>query len=103
MRDLDRCCISAGMACTHCGIAMPESSDSPRLCPAVNEDVSREEVKQSSPYNYETGEYEGKRRTCRREGCDEPVKGILSNYCSDTCESISLRRAAKRLEELRDD
>lgn len=101
MRDLDRCCISIGHACTHCGIAMPEEDDSPRLCPAINDDVSREEVKQESPYNYETGEYDGDESPfqCARDDCEETVSRVTSKYCSTKCRDAAFREAANELEE----
>ena len=97
--------MSVGMACTRCGIAMPSSNDSPRLCPAINDDVSREETKKSSPYNYETGEYEGDESIfhCKRDGCENKVTQVTRSYCSQACRSVALREAAKRLEELRND
>jgi len=105
MVELDRRCMSVGMACTRCGIVMPNSNDSPRLCPAVNDDVSREETKKLSPYNYETDEYESDESIfqCKRDDCDEKVTQITSSYCSQACQSVALQKAAKRLEELAND
>jgi len=51
--DREKCCIGLGPACSRCGIAMPESEDAPRLCPNLNDDVNRQDVKDESPYNYD--------------------------------------------------
>lgn len=88
----DEYCMGLGLTCVHCRSPMPE--DAPRRCPALNEDVYLDEVREGAP--------EPEPPECALDGCDEEVDHPMDDYCSNRHRNEALQQAAERLETLID-